>query len=446
MPDFQLVPVDHIPEFPDVAASAAGLPQRPSGPQQWESAIQEQQQRDLRKPSMGEQVADILGKTAQVTGAPILSLSERMRNAFEHGIDWGNTEQLKQTTGGTLLDMAGLAGGSAIPRVARTGGADTTLGMFFAAPKATAVEAEKMLAAGADAKGVWNKLGVFQGKDGHWRTEATGPSSMRPGWQPGDLLPQAVDQPHVYANEPAAKQVFMDQMTTSPNSRAEYFPYDKRYQTPADAQIAVAPGGVGKPGELEDIQHETQHFLQNRHGWSFQEENPRADWETYHQSASEVEARNSAAREARWREISAAQGPEAAEKWRVENPPWTTEDVPREQQHVSYGHQGYGSSAVKTPPAMMDAARKAAPWAKGEETTSASALPFHPDQQRELIQSLYGDASAERDAAQRAAGANWTHEMEKEQGVWLVKDPAERKRMGLPEIPVPPPPAAPVEG
>src|SRR5882672_7560961 len=90
-------------------APLSSLQTRSSPSQQWESAIEEQHQRDLRKPSKGEQIADILGKTVQVAGAPIINHAKRMQSAFEHGIDWGNTEQVKETSGGTLLDMMGLA-------------------------------------------------------------------------------------------------------------------------------------------------------------------------------------------------------------------------------------------------------------------------------------------------------------------------------------------------
>lgn len=256
-------------------------------------------------------------------------------------------------------------------------------GLFFAAPKAAVKEAENMLSRGLSKQQVWDRLGVFQGKDKDWRVESIGPSSVRKGWQPGMTLENVVDQPHVYEAEPAARQVFMDQAVTGQNVAAEYTPYNRYHQLPMDAQIGVAPRFVGSERELEDIQHETQHFLQNFYDWSFMEESdPRkeawlvryereikrltggdlrkytdatfakarrlADLATYRESAGEVEANNASLRETKWREIYTREGPEAAERWRKENPPWTTEAVPRELQHVSYGQPGYGTAQQRS--------------------------------------------------------------------------------------------------
>jgi hypothetical protein len=86
---------------------------RPSPSEQWESAIQEQKLRDAQKPSMGQQIADIANNTVGIMGAPVINLAQRMGNAFEHGIDWGDPEQVKETSGRTLMDMMALAGGTA---------------------------------------------------------------------------------------------------------------------------------------------------------------------------------------------------------------------------------------------------------------------------------------------------------------------------------------------
>jgi hypothetical protein len=177
---------------PETAPLSSLLERRASPAEQWESAIEEQHQRDLRKPSMPEQILDIAGKgalmPAELMAAPLISLAQKSHDNLYGGphaipkppmtdetygdpkAEAAYAEALKRYHGGTFMDLAGVAGGIAGPRVvAGTSGTDTTLGMFFAAPKAAKAEAEKMLAAGVDAKGVWNKLGVFQGKDGQWR-------------------------------------------------------------------------------------------------------------------------------------------------------------------------------------------------------------------------------------------------------------------------------------
>lgn len=97
----------------DLAAAMPDLPRTPSPAEQWEGAIRDQRQREARKPSMGTQIADIANNTIGILGAPILNQAQRMGDVYEHGIDWNNPEEVKQISGGTLMDMAGLVGGPA---------------------------------------------------------------------------------------------------------------------------------------------------------------------------------------------------------------------------------------------------------------------------------------------------------------------------------------------
>jgi hypothetical protein len=148
-------------------------------------------------------------------------------------------------------------------------------------------------------------------------------------------------------------------------------------------------------GPLEVAQHETQHAIQQRNRWasgtnpedllrqidepgspahSVHQEilsntkgnmTPRMDqsaremaaYEAYRRQAGETEARNSAKRERTYRDISAREGPEAGSQWLKDNPPWTTEDVPRHLQWIS-NDSGAKAAASERGTAVSDLDRE----------------------------------------------------------------------------------------
>jgi hypothetical protein len=98
------------------------------------------------------------------------------------------------------------------------------------------------------------------------------------------------------------------------------------------------------------------------------------------------------------------------------------------------------SEPVNVKAGIAGAAAKAVPISSERIGTEVPRLG--PDRQRQLIGSLYPEAAAAREERQMSTIARDTHELEKKHGVWLVKDAAERERMGLPPIPAAPPPEA----
>lgn len=79
------------------------LTPRPSGAQQWQSAIDEQRLRNIMAPSMPQQIMDIAGNTAQILGSPIINSAQRMQQAYEGGID-------ASMGGSQILDLLGITG------------------------------------------------------------------------------------------------------------------------------------------------------------------------------------------------------------------------------------------------------------------------------------------------------------------------------------------------
>jgi hypothetical protein len=386
-------PVDHDPfEGGDIARS---MTPSPTMWDKWGPEI------DRKSGEIGSIVGRGALMPAQALAAPLISLAQKSHDNLYGGPNaipqppmtdetYGDPkaeaayqEALKRYHGETFMDLAGITGGNSIPAATR-GAADSTLGMFFAAPKTSAAEAEKMLAAGSEAKDIWSKLGVFQGKDGHWRTEVAGPSSYQPGQYRlnKSTLGDAVDQSHVYEQDQRLASIPLTNARHS-NATADdlgfYQPSrigsDDRYRSDymwLNRNLNERPDTV-PGGPLEVAQHETQHAIQQRNRWapgtspeellkdidkpgapahSVHQEilsntkgniTPRMDqsaremaaYEAYRREAGETEARNSAKRERTYRDISAREGPEAGSQWLKDNPPWTTEDVPRHLQWTS---------------------------------------------------------------------------------------------------------------
>jgi Inorganic Pyrophosphatase len=75
----------------DLAAAVSDLPRRPSGEEQWQSAIDEQRQRDLMKPSAAQQAGAVSGKLHDMTGDFLKGgLTQVMRGQGAQLPDWSN--------------------------------------------------------------------------------------------------------------------------------------------------------------------------------------------------------------------------------------------------------------------------------------------------------------------------------------------------------------------
>lgn len=96
----------------DGPLSPGNGPRRPSGAEQWQQAIREQQQRELTKPSTGEQIGDIINRT--IAGNPIMQAAQLYQNIYQ-----GQLDPLSPEAAGRALWTAMSMAGAGMPYAQR---------------------------------------------------------------------------------------------------------------------------------------------------------------------------------------------------------------------------------------------------------------------------------------------------------------------------------------
>lgn len=69
----------------DFSPSLDNLARRQSGTQQWQTAIEQQRQRDLVRPSMGERIGDVVNRV--IAGNPLMQMGQLYRDIYEGRVD-----------------------------------------------------------------------------------------------------------------------------------------------------------------------------------------------------------------------------------------------------------------------------------------------------------------------------------------------------------------------
>lgn len=88
----------------DFSPSLDNLARRQTGTQQWQTAIEQQRQRDLVRPSMGEQLGDVVNRI--IAGNPIMQMAQLYRDLSEGRVDVTSPE----AAGRGLWSAMGMAG------------------------------------------------------------------------------------------------------------------------------------------------------------------------------------------------------------------------------------------------------------------------------------------------------------------------------------------------
>ena len=280
-------------------------------------------------------------------------LGDQVRNRLQQYI--GGFQAMQPKTAGDLGEMAlysvpGLGQGLSIKDAAQAGssgdwpGVGIALGGMFGGPLAKTADhaalarAGEMHAAGHSATDIWHSTGWFQGADNKWRFEIPDNAAtlsregqtFEPQWRsyadPNDEYPQVRDLMQHDALTAAYPHVMMKDVKLLPKSETAAGWLDR-------GDISVnrnLPRSEVSPTLLHEMQHGIQEHEGFPYGAGLYQDVPD---DAYHRLAGEVESRNV--------ETRMNMTPEQ----RLASPPWTTQDVPNDQQIVRFGGNGPAMSA-----------------------------------------------------------------------------------------------------
>jgi hypothetical protein len=177
-------------------------------------------------------------------------------------------------------------------------------------------------------------IGVFKGRDGHWRVEVSDLMAVFIGRtrKGGDKLDKTMADmlrhDELYLTYPDLKRIragWEANAKTYARAVAAGRPtgmFVSSTRSPDGSEL-IAAGAPSRDELLGPIMHETEHAVQQREGFA-RGSSRGNDADAYVRQAGEVEARNVEARL------------EMSDEKRRATPPWETEDVPGEEQIVSY--------------------------------------------------------------------------------------------------------------
>ena len=193
-------------------------------------------------------------------------------------------------------------------------------------------EAQAMAARGAHPTNIWNQTGWFQGAEGKWRFEIPDNTAQ--------IAPKAaqifndapvntrltapaagiLDHPELFSKYPHLGRIktTLDKTSAPPGYPAAV----GFYNSPATGEEMAAAMNQSLPPALSTLIHEFQHGVQEREGFLPTGGSSSYGYNDYRRLSTEVEARNSQKRQ----KMTPAE--------RKANPPWTTEDVPIDEQIV----------------------------------------------------------------------------------------------------------------
>ena len=386
-----VTPVDHDP-FADLKDYASKLPNTtsvagstvgdvdfsdPITAQAYKDSLQKQQpELTPNEKYMQDPTQPLLGRLAMAVPTAIGdTISGAAQGAWNAATLPGDvaTGKVDPSSLDALHRSTDLAGMLTLPAAAPELPAADTLGIFAGAKSKTAdlnalKQAQEMQEAGHDQSSIWHNTGWFQGVDKKWRYEIPDDEAATPEFTQKLLLSQPnsqgqlgikgaaegpfrgfLEHPSLYSSYPDLatiptkteynwegtpnagylpqitdakgkvwpESIFMKPNEISPTTRAI---------DPDTGEISSEPRGLS-PVELG--LHEIQHAIQKREGFTTGTSpkslqnlgvDPKEAFDQYWKTPGEVEARNVEIR----RTLSPLD--------RFYNPPWTTEDVPRENQ------------------------------------------------------------------------------------------------------------------
>lgn len=259
----------------------------------------------------------------------------------------GRWKDAAMNYGSGMLDTAN-AGLQAIPEVGPAMGAMAKLAMFLGPSAKTADHAalqaaQKLANNGVDAQRIWDQTGWFQGADKKWRFEVPDNASS---FRAAEVAPapdvgggavqsgmrEAFDHPALYEAYP---QIGNRRLVMTDGNDGAHFAGGEthvglRNLDPEDVQ-EMGTGAIygmsddAKGGAVRSqLLHELQHAIQDKEQFAIGANSVDAGWDAYKRMAGEVEARN----------VQRRLGM-TPEQRRVQ-PPWATEDIPRDQQIIQF--------------------------------------------------------------------------------------------------------------